>query len=517
MLKGLIAKIKGVLNRMGLIKNIRTVSDLKNIPITDDYYKLITMWLDLYKGYLAQDIDGMPFHRVEYNTIGQGTRKRRMNTLRMPKIASEEMARLVFNEKCTINISDERFSEEIKSVFEYNKFHKVFQDRLEYMFALGGIVPKVYAETDRAGQTRIQITYATADCFVPLSYSNDHISEGLFVNVTRKGKYWYTLLEWHQWEGQTYVIRNQLFRSDMENELGVLVSLDTLYPDLEDEVRIDGLSRPLFVYIKPNIANSFDLQSPLGISLFANAIDTVKALDIAFDSLIREFRLGKKRIIVPATAIKTVVDPQTGDLKRYFDATDEAYEAFNFDMADQQKIFDNSVELRVEEHTSAIQSLLDVFAMQIGFSPGAFSFDGQGVKTATEVVSENSKTFRSKNSHETVIEEALKDLITSIGEVAELYGLFDMPADFDVTVDFDDSIAEDRNANADFYLKLLQQGIITKAFALEKILALTEEQAAEMVEAVREETATDTPDVFDMFGQDGGQQGDEGGGGGGGD
>src|SRR5690606_10807914 len=125
-----------------------------------------------------------------------------------------------------------------------------------------------------------------------------------------------------------------------------------------------------FSYFKTNKANNIDLQSPLGISLYANALDTMKAIDTAFDSFHREFRLGRKRIIVPAHMVKTVIDPDTGRAHRYFDDTDETYEAFNSGEMDDNKIQDISVELRVEEHIAAINALLNLFAMQTGFSSG---------------------------------------------------------------------------------------------------------------------------------------------------
>ncbi|PEN25441.1 portal protein, partial [Bacillus wiedmannii] len=118
----------------------------------------------------------------------------------------------------------------------------------------------------------------------------------------------------------------------------------TLYPDLEEEVRIENLTKPMFVYFKPNTANNFDMSSPLGISIYANALGTLKSLDIAFDSFQREFVLGKKRIIVPDMAIKTVADPLTGTMLRYFDANDEVYQAFQLGDNTNQ-IQDISVEL----------------------------------------------------------------------------------------------------------------------------------------------------------------------------
>ncbi|WP_143287124.1 phage portal protein, partial [Caenibacillus caldisaponilyticus] len=255
---------------------------------------------------------------------------------------------------------------------------------------------------------------------------------------------------------------------------------------------------------KPNLANNFDTQSPLGIAIYANALDTLRALDIAFDSFEREFRLGKKRIMVPASAIRTVVDPQTGNLVRYFDANDEAYQAFNFGQ-DSNEIKDISVQIRVQEHIDAINALLNILAMQTGFSAGTFTFDGQGLKTATEVVSENSKTFRTKNSHEILVEEGLKELIETIVEVAELYGFFSAPADYDVTIDFDDSIAEDRSQNADYWLKLKDRGVISTKYAIMRILDLTEEQADEMIQQINEEKATATAAQIDMFGLGGNQ------------
>ncbi|MGW6724146.1 phage portal protein [Streptomyces sp. NPDC054995] len=488
------------MQKMGLIKNIKSVSNIQALPVDDDFYQMIeNVWLPLYKGELDQ-YNGEPFHKVEFTTIEGGKRTRRMFTLGMAKVASKEMASLIFNEKCAINISNEKLSKEIEGVFKYNKFYKLFQDRLENMFALGGLVLKAYVDTDRAGQKRIKISYVTADCFIPLAYSNGDITEGVFLTVSKRGNKWYTLLEWHQWDGEIYVIKNQLFQSDNNSELGIEVALDTLYPDLAKEATIEGLSRPLFVYFKPNIANNIDLQSPLGVSLYANAIDTIKALDTAFDSYHREFRLGKKRIIVPHSAIRTVVNAETEEFHRYFDASDEVYEAFNFEDVDRQQIVDNSIELRVEEHVKAIQSLLDLFAMQIGFSPGVFSFDGQGVKTATEVVSENSKTFQTKNSHETVIEEGIINLITTICEIAKLYKVFTVPPDYDVTVDFDDSIAEDRDANANFYLKLVNSGLMPRYMGLMHILKVPEEKARELIKEAKEEAATELPDVSEIGG-----------------
>ncbi|EJQ77801.1 phage portal protein [Bacillus toyonensis] len=486
MFGNIVAKVRGWLYKLGLIKGIKKISDKKEIPINEESYKQINIWKAIYSGHYDE------WHNVKYHTV-DGQKSRRMASLNMAKVISQEMAALIFNEKCSINISDKTLSDDIKNVLDENNFIKEFQRYLEYTFALGGMVIKVYWNNG------IKLSYVTADCFVPIAWDNKHITEGVFVNELSKGDKKYTLLEWHLVEGSEQVIRNELYESKNQGDLGVKVPLSTLYPDLEEEVWIKDISRPLFVYFKPNTANNLDLSSPLGISLYANSLDTLKSLDIAFDSFQREFILGKKRIIVPTSAIKIVIDPISGMPHRYFDSTDEVYEAMKFDDGD-QSIKDISVELRVEEHTAAINALLNYVSMQVGFSSGAFSFDGQGVKTATEVVSENSKTFRTKQSHETIIEDGIRDLVDIIIEIASLYDEFESTDDYEVTVTFDDSIAEDQTAEINKQVTLVMNGLTTKKLAIMKIHGVSEEEAKRIVEEIQNENKLVMPEGVDFFG-----------------
>lgn len=476
---------------MGIIKELNTVFDYRSLPVNEEFYRKIEMWKAVYSGYYPK------WHHVKYHTM-DGPRERDMATMGMAKAVAQEMASLIFNERCSISISDQNFREQIEDVFEQNKFTARFQDYLEFMFGLGGIVIKPYVEDGK-----IKFSYVTADCFIPISWNNEGIFEGVFLFQTRKGGKYYTHLEWHLQQPQVkgYLIKNDLFESELPGTLGVQVDLSILYPDLNPEVVIENVDRPLFVYFKPNIANNIDMTSPLGIPLYANALDTLKALDIAFDSFQREFKLGRKRILVPATAIRTVPD-ENNNLVRYFDATDEVYQAYAATSLEEQKIHDISVELRVEEHIAAINALLKVLAIQVGFSAGTFTFDGQGVKTATEIISENSKTFKSKQSHENVIEQGITDLIECIKILADLYELFPTPDDYKVTVYFDDSIAEDQNAEIDKQVKLVVNRLTSRKRAIMKIHGLTEEEAELLLqEIMEEEKLSSGPDILELLGQ----------------
>lgn len=489
MFNSLITKVRGWLHKMGLIKGVQKIADLKGVQVDEDFYKHIDKWKALYAGFYAD------WHDIQYQTL-KGPKKRIMATLNMPKVVSNEMASLIFNERCEINISDDGLSEFIHEVLKDNSFIRNYQEHLEFTFAMGGGVLKPYIEEDQ-----IKLSYVTADCFIPLAWNNKRVTEAVFPNEFRKGDKKYTHLEWHVWEGSEYVIKNEVYQADGTDTLGIKVNLKQFFPDLSPETRIKSFKLPGFVYIKPNTANNIDPKSPLGISLFANALDTIKSLDVAFDSYQREFSLGKKRIIVPAAALKTVVDPQTGQVHRYFDSEDEVYQAFNFSNdAEAQQFKDVSATLRVTEHIAAINSLLNILAMQTGFSAGAFSFDGQGVKTATEVVSENSKTFRTKQSHENTIEAGLQDLVAVILQYAELYELYSGPDKFEVTVSFDDSIAEDQNAEITKQIQLVSNKLTSRKKAIMKIWGFTEKEAEDLMEEISKENATATAEAIDLFG-----------------
>ena len=508
MWKALIGKIRGWVGSMfGFIGNSESkqITDLIQTEISKEHYKFLESWKEIYAGYYSE------WHDYKIQTVN-GVKKKRRHTLNMAKISANELAKLIFTEQVEINISDNSHNESMEQLLNDNRFYKVFQEKVEQMLALGGMVLKANPKEQPDGSTKLLIGYITPDCFVPISWENGEITEGAFLNISRKDKKIYCLFEIHRWVYTTneqeqlvklLTIENVLFEKDSELGQPKRVPLSTLYPDLQETASIEGLTRPLFQYIKPNIANNFDLQSPMGISMYANSLDVLYAIDVAFDSFIREFKLGKRRIIVPTAAIKTVIDPQDGTMHRYFDADDEVYQAMNMGDPDKQKITDNTVGLRVGEHVAAINALLNLYSMQIGMSPGSFTFDGVSVKTATEVISENSKTYQTIKANTNSLEEGLRNFIYTLTEVAALYDILPMPAnDFDVEFLWDDSVIGDKYTDSDFYIKLLGSGIVSKKYVMLKVLGLTEEQAQEMMDEIKEEQQSETPDLNELLNAD---------------
>ena len=477
----------------GIAREFKDIFELGGVPAFQQFYNLgIYPWKCLYKGLYE------PWHVIAAPTISDPRAKRNMAYLNLSKAVCSELAGMVWTDQSDVSVSTngielgaddvDPLEAFVAATLEENNFGVATLELIEKAAALGGASFKVWrdAKYDSEGKEipdtgRLKIGYAMADQFVPTAWDNAEITEGVFISRTAKGGNYYTRLEWHRWDGLTYTITNQLYRAPMfrnnnpkepQDILGMRVPLAEIYPLLDEETTVEGVEKSLFSYFRTPTANNIDDNSPLGVSIYANAMETLHALDITFDSFVREFRLGKKRIIVPARMIKTVIDPQTGEQRRYFDATDETYEALSTDDPDSLKIQDNSVELRVEEHVAAMNAFLNIFCLQIGLSAGTFSFDAKsGLKTATEVVSENSKTYKTVKNFQNMLRPAIVRLVDNIIAVASLYDMTTPDGQsikelaargYSVNIAMDDGITQDRQTNINEGMALVGAGLLSK-------------------------------------------------------
>ncbi len=498
---------------MGLSREFRDVFEVGGVPAYRQFYdEGIFLWKALYRGSYA------PWHLVPAPTIANPKAMRQLYRLNAAKAVSAELAGLVWGEQCDIRVSATGATETsgatgagveggaagegdpldrfVRHVLRENGFYEKMQQAIEQGLALGGAAMKVWYEGEGEatssvwpsashlplkgkafGEGRIRIGYCAADQFVPTAWDNSRVKEAVFVSrEARDGRY-YTRLEWHRCGGGVYSVDNEAYRSDARlgagggrDILGVRYPLEEAFPELDahTEVRVGD---SLFTYWRTPIANNLDDDSPLGVSIYANALETLRALDICYDSFVQEFELGKKRIIVPARCVRTVADPSTGEMRRYFDPGDRVYEALATDDAGELRIQDNSVELRVEEHVAALNAFLSILCLQLGFSANTFSFDGHnGLKTATEVVSENSKTYKTIRTVQNQLSPALEHLAHNIIDVAILYGVqwegrsveSLAAGGYQVKVVFDDGVTQDRQTSIAEGVKLVEAGLLSR-------------------------------------------------------
>lgn len=390
---------------------------------------------------------------------------RRLNMLGAAKVLCDRFAVYAFAEEPEIVFEDKRCGDFVGRVLERNGFFGRMNEMLSYAFAMGGCVFRPYISGGEIG-----IDCVFGDGFLPLEWDGGQVKSGCFRSVSAKGGYRYVLYERRGFEGNVPFTENRLFRSK-ENSAGETeCSVEELYPGLAEKTLYRGIEGiPLFACFKTAGANNIFPEAPLGISAFANAEDTLKALDVAFDSFAREFILGKKRIIVPSSCVQTVVDIATGEQRQYFDADDEAYVALKCDEERDLKITDNTVELRVDEHIKAINALLNILCFQTGLSAGTFSFDvNEGVKTATEIISRDSRTAATVKAHQNALGGAMTGLFKAVAALGYWLGELDSP-ECKVDIRWHDGIITDENTLIDNNIRLVNGGLKSKVSAIMEI------------------------------------------------
>ncbi len=388
---------------------------------SDETYSHISEWEDWYSGF----VKGFHVYTV-YNGVTNSTQQRAR--LNMAKTVCEDWANLLMNEKVMIHTGSS-FDDVIKHVFGYNNFRVKSNQLLELAFAFGTGAFVEYLDSAR----EVVIDYIRAGMIYPLSWENGYINECAFGSIRDgvDGQTIYLQLHLFDKDKQTYYIENRIVDAESGKELSL--------PENMEATVNTGSTLPLFQIVTPNIVNNIDIDSPLGISVFGNAISQLKGCDLIYDSYLNEFAMGRRRILVPLSMAK--IKMQDDGLSRpVFDPHDTTFYAVPDDRTSTQKIEGMDMSIRANEHELGITRALDMLSFKCGMGTGRYRFESGGVKTATEVVSEKSDLYQSLKKHELVLGEALEGLVRAI---ATLTGAA-IPEE--INIDFDDSIIEDKQS-----------------------------------------------------------------------
>lgn len=406
--------------------------------VDDSWYSLIRLWQSWYQGKVPA------FHCYrQYNGRRKVTRTRK--TLGMAKTIPEDWANLALNEKVDIVVSKATVNKRVQQVLEGNNFRVRANQLLELSFALGTGAFVEYLEEDR-----VRIDYVRAGLIYPLAWDNGEVLECAFASERAVGKEKQLTLTIHRRDGRgCYILENHLFR----RQGSVLTELD-LPQGVKAEVDT-GSTVPLFQIIRPNIVNNVDLSCPLGISVFANAIDQLEGVDLVYDSYQNEFRLGRKRITVPITMARMVME-DSETVAPVFDDNDTEFYAVPSMEGGENKIVEHNMELRHEAHEAAIKSGLALLSYKCGMGDDRYSFDHGQVKTAKEVVSDKSDLFQNLKKHELLLERALVGLVEAVASLLKL------GTGFETVVNFDDSIIEDADSTRQRDLQEVRDGLMQK-------------------------------------------------------
>lgn len=460
-----------------------------NPNIKDDIKGYIEQWESWYIGNVRN------FHNYFIYNGRQKVNQKRY-TMNMAKEISEDWADVLWSEKCKISMKNNESQQEFDNLVNDLGLDEVISQAIEKSGALGtcAVVTNVYdllsnkdTMTIDVSQAKTRTDIVDVDLIFPLSWNNKTITECAFGSVEYNDGNKYIILSVHKLNDKgNYVIYNHLLKeinsnlTEIKNDDGTINEFDTLS------------NKKWFAIFKPNLTNNLFKNNPFGIPHYANAIDKLKAVDIAFDGLPNEVKDGRKRTFVRAD----MLNYDDGTQKMVFDPNDTSIYVLPKGATKDDLIQSESDDLRTDKLIGTLNTCLNILGNSVGFGENHYHFDGTNLSTATAVISSNSKMFRRKKKLEIGYESAIFDLVQAICYASSTFGTNNINTDGMVIL-FDDSIVEDKQAESTRALEEVSAGVLSKVEYRMKIFGETKEIAKQKIEEIRK----NEPTLVDLIGE----------------
>lgn len=444
-----------------LLKMIR--NEFPSVYGNAAYYNEIATWLDWYKGYV-------PAIHVQKISNGLNIQERKIYRLKMAKRIAEDWASSLLNEDVKFVVS----SDDKSGIFLYgskgnrgvlgsNNFETVLSNIIEQTFALGtgALVLNISNISVSADGTvvdgsngKIEIQSYNSTRIIPISSRNGIVTECSFVSEYKVDNRTFYLVSSHilSFNGE-YLIKNQAYDSTFK-----ITSLpEGILPLINTRSKL-----PLFCIFKTNIANNIDLDSPMGLSIYSEALDNLACCDIVYDSCVREVITGQ-RIVMMNKMLLTVdndgkpIAPQ--DVKQTYmqffgdDATSDINEYI--------KEFHPS--LNTDALDKELQNQLNMLSDKVGLGTGYYKFDGSTVKTATEYIGEHNDFQRNIKKMTLQLTESLQKLATGILFIGKNLLGQNVNDNAKVDVSTTDGFVDSDNTQREQDRKDVEMGIMSKA------------------------------------------------------
>lgn len=366
--------------------------------------------------------------------------------LHLPSAVASEYARMITVEMKS-EISGSRRAEYLNGV--YKDLIENIRIPVEYGCAQGGLIFKPYVE-DGA----IKIDTVQAGGFYPTEFdSAGRITGAIFVQKAVRGRTYLTRLEHHRLIGKNYTIINKAFRSFSEATLGQEISLDEseVWSGMAESLTIGNVKKPLFGYFRPAAANTVDPSSPLGASVFAGAENLMEDADKQYERYLWEFESGERAIIANSMAFRLGEDgkPKLPDRRLYRTMDVESMDFFR----------EWSPELREDALANGMDRIFRQVEFCCGLAYGTLSDVTDSDKTAEEIRASKQRSYTSVRDNQKSLKNALTDTVYAMDVWCTLYNLTPMGS-YNITFDFDDSIAADRKTEFEEKKTLVEKGIM---------------------------------------------------------
>lgn len=453
MFRKIITFIKGAINKMFNTSNIAKDFNI-DISGSDEVLQLIEKCSNIYN-------HNAPWLNKE------------VKSLNVAKTICEKVAKAV-----TIEFKSQVEDEEIDKI--YQRFIKNVRTNTEYTLAKGGMFFKPFYSNGR-----IKISCIQGDKFIPVKFdSTGELLGAIFIDQIIKGNDLYTRLEYQELNDTTLTIKNKAYKGNKNSStLGSKINLAQVpeWQGIEEETNINNVNKLIGGYFKIPIANPIDNTSPIGVPIFANAIDTLEEIDKQFSRTLWEYESKETAIDVDSTAFKK--DKKGNDILPK--GKERLYRKLDFGKEETWNVF--SPEIRDTSLFNGLNELLRYTESQCGLSFGVLSKNTEVEKRVEEIKTSKQDYFVTVSDIQRALQTALEDLIYGIDVLMTLYKI-KHKTNPNASFDWDDSILVDSEKKQTQSLVERNAGLIDDIEYFVQTRYYSEEEATEYVNKMRKRT-----------------------------
>ena len=412
-----------------------------------------------------------PFYKEKYLGVDGRSHERQKLSLRPARRVCREWASLIANEMRARSDSADA-NEWVQGYCEDTGLYTLFQRGIERAFAMGTGAMALWFDV-RDEETSIRVRRYDAKMVLPLTWDEDGTTECAFcTRVTIRGKQ-AVQLQMHVMDGETgtYHIITKVWRDGKPQSpeaLGIIEDFDT------------GCAMRTFCLLSPAIDNTLQDTSPYGVSVFHDAIDTMRMLDTAWTALYDETDLLRAVLMIPDTMID--VDTDKDGKKRpvpFGNREQRLYRLTSASISEEGKPYAFAPQMRTSAIHEVYADACAALGDECGFGSQYFQPDKTGgLKTATEVSADNSALMRNIRNHENALGKELGRLLTALVDCARLHMGASIAEGFEpVAVAWDDSIITDTQTEKTQMLAEIAAGVVPRWMYLVRFYGKSEEEA----------------------------------------
>ena len=488
-----------------------------NVVIGDSYRKM-EEWLSYFRGSVNN------LHHFTRKTMAGRKVDVYKPSLQMPKKVAEEWAGLTFNEKVQLLTGKKASQDVLDKVLIDNHFVEEMTTFLELVMGVYG----TGAIIEYVADDKVKLNFVYGDKIMVIDYENSTIKGIAVVDEFDKGKMTYTHVMYHLYRktitdydelgepiysGEPkYRIEHEIYETRSGNK-GIghpnKQALEILFSEQEinemahpvyneDGEIIDVIfymeydSEPHFQVFKPAIVNNYDVKSPMGMPLTANAVSSFDGIDSKSYNLNREDSLTRTRIFVDDRVMTwSKVKDSSGNIRKskYFDEDDDVYQVITGLVDGNDSVVTSNPTYDSAPRIEAIKLDLGMCGFQCGLGTDYFSFEAGSVYVnEANVISSNSDTWRNRQKHVNRLHEVLVGMVKAV--------LFLSDIDYNesnIDIMFDDSIITDNTAKI-IQLRLdAQDGLVPEYMYIMEQYKVNKDEALKIIEEAKNQDDLDEP------------------------